>query len=318
MGKPNLLPPHLHIKKVPRFSHMRGLYGLLPTPYHRDLEIHTDELGALANFCCESGQHGIVWPVMVGEFYFLGEKERIRHFDVVMEEVSGRLPVMLGCSGVSVSQVLTFATAAQRANADGVIALPPVGASPEMAMDTHRRIADAFEGPLVVQNAGGQHTSLTGDQIAALLDEVPSIEYVKEERPPGRKFISEVHAAVGDRVKTIFGGAGGKFLFDEFRRGASGSMPSCGMGDVLSKVVELWWAGDEAEARDLHTRLLPLINLASQPFMKYILKRRGVISSEVQRAPKRQPPVDDELKKEITILLEAIEEDVTAYPFGPE
>ena len=41
---------------------MKGMFGLLPTPYHENLEIHTEDLKAVANFCCESGQHGIVWP----------------------------------------------------------------------------------------------------------------------------------------------------------------------------------------------------------------------------------------------------------------
>ena len=56
-----------------KFDPMKGVFGLLPTPYTENLEIHTSDLQAAANFCCESGQHGIVWPVMVGEFYFLGE-----------------------------------------------------------------------------------------------------------------------------------------------------------------------------------------------------------------------------------------------------
>ena len=87
---------------APRFDILRGLFGLLPTPYNEDLEIHTDDLRAAADFCCRSGQHGIVWPVMVGEFYFLGEQERIANLDAVLEEVGGRLPVVFGCSGVSV------------------------------------------------------------------------------------------------------------------------------------------------------------------------------------------------------------------------
>ena len=153
------------------FENMRGLFGLLPTPYREDLAIHTQDLRAAANFCCESGQHGIVWPVMVGDFFFLGETERIRNLDAVMEEVDGRLPVMFGCSGVSVSQVLVFAKAAKEAGADAAITMPPVGSTAEIGMDMHRRIADVFDGPLVVQNAGGQYTPLTGDQIEHLVHE---------------------------------------------------------------------------------------------------------------------------------------------------
>ncbi|NJN81517.1 MAG: dihydrodipicolinate synthase family protein [Caldilineaceae bacterium] len=296
---------------------MKGLFGLLPTPYTEDLEIHTKDLRAVANFCCESKQHGIVWPVMVGEFYFLGEEERIRNLDAVLEEINGRLPLMFGCSGVSLPQVLLFARAAQRAGADAIIAMAPARTDANTAMEMFRRMADHFDGPIVLQNAG-MYAPLTGEQIAKLLDEVPQIEYIKEERPPGPKHIGEVYDQVGDRVKTIFGGAAGKFMLDEFSRGANGCMPACELADLLTKVTELWWDGQQEAARDLHRRLLPLINLETHPFMRYILKRRGVFSNTIERAPAGVNALNAADKREISILLKAIEKDVEFYPFGPE
>ena len=50
---------------------------------------------------------------------------RSGNLDAVLEEVNGRLPMVFGCSGVSVPQVLLFARAAQRAGADAVIAMAP-------------------------------------------------------------------------------------------------------------------------------------------------------------------------------------------------
>lgn len=300
-----------------RFDHMKGIFGLLPTPYQEDYEIHIPDLRAVADFCCRSGQHGIVWPVMVGEFYFLGEEERLRGLDAVLEEVNGRLPVMFGCSGVSLPQVLSFARGAQKAGADAVIAMAPARTDQKIAIEMFHRLADAFDGPLVLQNAAA-YAPLNGEQIARLIEDVPSIEYIKEERPPGPKHISEVYKLVGDKVKTIFGGAAGRFLPDELRRGANGCMPACEIADLLAKVMERWWAGDEAGARDLHRRLLPLINLETHPFMRYILKRRGVFTSTVERAPAGVLALDDEDKHEISTLIEAFQDDVESYPFGPE
>ena len=300
-----------------RFDHLKGVFGLLPTPYHEDYTIHIADLRAVADFCCRSGQHGIVWPVMVGEFYFLGEEERIRGLDAVMEEVNGRLPVVFGCSGVSVPQVLLFARAAQKAGADAVIAMAPARTNAAVAMDMYRRLADAYDGPIMLQNAAA-YAPLTGEQIAGLIEDVPQIEYVKEERPPGPKHIAEVYNLVGDRVKTIFGGAAGKFLPDELRRGGGGCMPACEIADLLAKVMERWWAGDEENARDLHRRLLPLIIRETHPFMRYILKRRGVFTSTVERAPVGVDALDEDDKREISILLKAIEGDIDSYPFGPE
>lgn len=300
-----------------RFESMKGLFGLLPTPYTEELEIHTKDLRAVADFCCQSGQHGIVWPVMVGEFYFLGEEERIRNLDAVLEEVNGRLPVVFGCSGVSVPQVALFARAAQRAGADAVIAMAPARTDQAVAMEMFRRLAGAFDGPIVVQNAGG-YAPLNGEQLARLVEEIPQIEYIKEERQPGPKHVAEVKRLVGGRIKTIFSGAAGKFLPDEMRRGADGCMPACELGDVLARVIELWWAGQQEEARALHRRVLPLLNLETHPFMRYMIKRRGVFTSTVERAPSGVQALDAEDKREISELLRAIEDQIEAFPFGAE
>jgi 4-hydroxy-tetrahydrodipicolinate synthase len=302
---------------MPRFEHLKGVFGLLPTPYHADYEINTADLRAAADFCCRSGQHGIVWPVMVGEFYFLGEEERISNLDAVLEEVNGRLPVIFGCSGVSVPQVLHFARAAQRAGADAIIAMAPARTTQQVAIELFKRLAEVYQGPIVVQNAA-TYAPLSGEQLAALVDEVPQIEYIKEERLPGPKHIEEVHRLVGHKVKGIFGGFGGRYLPEELSRGATGSMPACEIADLLAKVQERWWAGDEAGARELHLRLLPLIIRESHPFMRYILKRRGIFTDTVERAPAGLEALDAGDKREISTLLEAVRGDVEHFPFGPE
>jgi 4-hydroxy-tetrahydrodipicolinate synthase len=300
-----------------RFDHLKGVFGLLPTPYNEDYTIRTADLQAAADFCCRSGQHGIVWPVMVGEFYFLGEEERVSNLHAVLEEVNGRLPVVFGCSGVSVPQVLLFARAAQKAGADAIIAMAPAQTNTTIAMEMFKRMADAYDGPIILQNAAA-YAPLTGEQIVTLVEQVPQIEYIKEERPPGPRHIAEVHRLVGDRVKTIFGGFGGRVLPDELQRGANGSMPACEIADLLAKVMQRWWDGDPDGARDLHRRLLPLIQLETHPFMRYILKRRGVFTSTIERAPSPLTALDADDKREISQLLQAIEGDVEFYPFGPE
>jgi len=298
-----------------RFDHFRGLFGLLPTLYEDDLGIATADLRAVANFCCESGQHGIVWPVMVGEFYLLGEEERIRNLDAVLDEVNGRLPVVFGCSGVSVPQVLLFARAAARAGADAVIAMAPARANQAIAMEMFRRLADAFPGPIVVQNADG-YSPLTGEQIAELVERVPQIHYVKEERHPCAQHVGEVRRLTAGRVKTVFGGAGGKFIPDELRRGGDGCMPACEFGDVLARVFERWWNGDQTGARELHRRVLPLINLESHVFVRHVLRQRGVIRSLAERSP--GVPLSQEDREEIGILVREIADEMRVAPFKAE
>lgn len=182
--------------------------------------------------------------------------------------------------------------------------MAPARTNQAVAIDMYRRMADCFNGPIMVQNADG-YAPLTGDRIAELFDDVPSIEYVKEERQPGPRHIGETSTAAG-RIKTIFGGAGGKNLPDEMNRGADGCMPACEFGDVLTRVTEMWWSGQEAEARALHRRILPLINLENHALVRYILRRRGILTTTAERSPAVE--LDAANKREVSSLLAALEE----------
>src|SRR5205085_7650466 len=204
-----------------------------------------------------------------------------------------------------------------QAGADSIIAMAPARSNAGVAMDMFRRLAEVYTGPIMLQNAAA-YAPLTGEQVAQLVDEIPQLQYIKEERPPGPKHIEEIHRLVGDRVKTIFGGFGGRYLPEELSRGAGGCMPACQLADVLARVVERWQQGDEAGARELHGRLLPLIIRESYPFMRYILQRRGVFSTTVERAPAGADALDAGDRREISTLLAAIAGEVGTFPFGPE
>jgi dihydrodipicolinate synthase/N-acetylneuraminate lyase len=292
------------------------VFGLLPTPYRDDYEIDGDNLAAVARFCCDSGQHGVVWPVMVGEFYFLGEEERVRNLDVVLRSVGGRLPVVFGCSANSLPESVRYAAAARRAGADAVIAMAPPNATASIAMTTFARVAEAFDGPVVVQNTS-ERAALSAEQLATLCDEVPHVKYVKEERPPPAQHIEEVSRTLGDRVETIFGGVAGRFLPEDLSRGAGGCMPACELADVLARVMELWWQGDEAGARALHRRLLPLLIRETHPFIRYVLRQRGVAGEgiENQRGPTRWPDLDAGDRAEVSALVREIQAELGTFPF---
>jgi dihydrodipicolinate synthase/N-acetylneuraminate lyase len=75
--------------------------------------------------------------------------------------------------------VLLFARAAQHAGADAIIAMAPARTNAAIAIDMFKRLADAYHGPIILQNAA-TYAPLTGEQIAALIEQVPQIEYIKD------------------------------------------------------------------------------------------------------------------------------------------
>jgi len=119
-----------------------------------------------------------------------------------------------------------------------------------------------------------------------LLNEVAQIRYIKEEANPSAHNISAVLSAVGERCEGIFGGAFGRWMLSELRRGARGFMPAAEVTDVYVQVWEAFESGDEARARAIFNLILPLINqlmLLGLRVSKAVLVRRGVFETTQMR-----------------------------------
>jgi 4-hydroxy-tetrahydrodipicolinate synthase len=120
-------------------------------------------------------------------------------------------------------------------------------------------------------------------------------------------------AAAGQACKGVFGGQGGIYLLDEYRRGAAGNMPASQATDVHVAIWDKLEAGDQARARALFNRLLPLINyerLYGVAVYKQVLHRRGVFATTVSRAPGQH--LDDDDRAELDAILADVEALFTA------
>ena len=88
----------------------------------------------------------------------------------------------------------------------------------------------------------------------------------------------------------VLGGLGAIMLLEELRRGAAGTMTGFGFPEVLVDIVGRYRARDEAGARAVFHRVLPLIRFENQPginlaIRKHIYQRRGAIATARLRAP---------------------------------
>ena len=173
-----------------------------------------------------------------------------------------------------------------------------------------RHLAGNLRVPVILQNyAAPLGTPMKAAAMARLLHEVDGIEYIKEEVPPEPRMISATLAAVGDACRGIFGGQGGIYLIDEFRRGAVGNMPGAHTTDILVDIWKRLEAEDLAGARSTFHRLLPLMvfeRLYGVAIYKEVLQRRGIIGSTARRAP--GPDIDADDRRELEPALQQVED----------
>ncbi len=272
-------------------TRFRGVFTIPVTPFDAAGGVDEAALRRCIRFCLEAGAHGLVAPVNASEFIALADDERRRVAEVVVETADRRVPVVIGVSGTSAPHAAHFARHARDAGADAVIAMPPYArkASPEEIVEYFRVVAGAAELPVFVQNYQAPiGTPLSAAFMVRLVEEIDGVEYVKEETLPAGHVMTEVFRLAGPRLRGVMGGMAGRFLLDEYRRGACGTMPACEVTDVHVALWNALEAGDEGAARAIYNRLLPLLNLEwlyGATVYKEVLRRRGVIASAALRGP---------------------------------
>jgi dihydrodipicolinate synthase/N-acetylneuraminate lyase len=295
---------------------MRGVYVILCTPFDEDGEVDVESLHREVQFCVDSGVHGVVTPANASEFWTLSDNERKLVLRTVISEMAGRVPVVAGVTAGSAWTSVALAADAEEAGADAVMAMPPYGipAPRAVVFDYYRRLSDSISIPIFIQNhEPPMGTRLAADLIARLVTELDRVEYIKEETyPPGRAMSAEFEKC-GDALKGVMGGIGGRYIFDEYRRGACGTMPACAWADVWVRIWDSLEAGEEDAARETFNQLLPILNYEVMwgiPLYKEILKRRGVFRTNYLRSVMGNP-LDEHDLRELDRLLEGISPLVT-------
>lgn len=272
----------------------RGVFTIPVTPFDERGELDEASLRRQVDWCVRAGAHGIVAPVNASEGPSLTDEERRIVTRLVVEETAGRIPTVIGVSATGVQSTLQFTRWAREVGADAVMAMPPYGArlaDPEAVFRFYRAVGEAAgELAVFIQNwSGPAGTPMGVAQVARLLKEIPNVSYSKEETVNAGQMMTATLAAAGDACLGVMGGVGGRYLLDEYRRGACGTMPACQVTDVHAQVWNLLDADRHDEARAIFNRLLPLLNLEAifgVAIYKEVLKRRGVIAHTTIRGYK--------------------------------
>jgi 4-hydroxy-tetrahydrodipicolinate synthase len=268
----------------------RGIFTIPVSPFRENGEIDIPSFRRVVDFCVECGAHGLVFPVNASEFTTLSDDERLTLTEVLVEQNAGRIPAIIGVAASTKENAARFAKHASEVGADGLIAMPPYvkrGDLPEeVIFDYYVSISDAGELPIFIQNyVPPIGTDMSAEFLLRLCREIEYVQYIKEETVPSTIKLTAISEGNDGVVKGVFGGSGGRYLIEEYRRGSDGNMPGCHVTDV---VVALWNAlesGDEERATHIYKEMAPLFFYEAQlpGTYKEVLYRRGVIDCPVRR-----------------------------------
>lgn len=272
-------------------NELAGTIPVLPTPFDSHNEVDFVSLEKVAEHLVELGVDGIVFPGLASEYEQLTEDERLETTRVVGRILRGRVPFIVGASSPSVELAIKFASAGADAGAVCAMIMAPsrLHDQPAELVDYYSEIGGRQELAIMLQNAPAPSgAGLSEDEVLEIVEQVPSIRFVKEETAPFGQRVAKLIAGAPENLIGVFGGAGGRHIIDELRRGALGTVPACELAEVHQRLLEAYRAGDVSLAIDYFTRMLPILNSQSVfrcSLTKHVLFRRGIISCPSVRAP---------------------------------
>jgi dihydrodipicolinate synthase/N-acetylneuraminate lyase len=271
-----------------------GVFPIAPTPFNDAGDLDLNGMRRVLDCMVDQGVDGICILANYSEQFLLSDAERDLLLDLCMTHIAGRVPVIVTCSHFSTRIAQLRAQRAAAAGAQMLMLMPPYHGATLRADETgivehYARVAAAAPIPIMVQDAPLAGVTLPVPLLARLAREVPQVRYFKIEVPGAAAKLRALIAALGKDIAGPFDGEESITLMPDLDAGATGTMPSALLPDLIKPVLTHHRAGRRADAATAYARILPLINFENRQCglraTKAVMAEGGVIKSEAVRHP---------------------------------
>jgi 4-hydroxy-tetrahydrodipicolinate synthase len=270
-----------------------GVGTALVTPFTSSGAVDEATVRRLARRQIDAGVHFLVPCGTTGEAPTLSGEEKRRVVELVVEEAGGRVPVLAGAGGYDTREVVESARAMRDAGADGLLSVTPYynKPTPEGLFRHYQAIAEATPLPILVYNVPGRTGCNVDPSTLARLASIPHVAGVKEASGNVTQICEVLRAVPADFL--VLSGDDALTL-PAMAVGARGviSVASNEAPGEMARLVEAAERNDFAAAREVHSRLLPLMlaNFAeSNPIpVKAAMAQMGLLE-ETYRLPMVPP-----------------------------
>ena len=284
-----------------------GCGTALVTPFTRSGGLDEAAIRRLARRQIDGGVHFLVPCGTTGENPTLSRAEHRRVVELVVEEASGRVPVLAGAGGYNTREIIDLVAEMEQVGADGLLSVTPYynKPTPEGLYQHFLAIARSTRLPIVVYNVPGRTGCNVEPVTLARLATISNIVGVKE-ASGNLTQVCEVCRVVPDGFIVLSGDD--PLTLPMMAVGAKGviSVASNEVPQEMAKMVEAAERNDFATARALHSQLLPLMQVnfvESNPIpVKAAMAAMGLIE-EAYRLP-IVPPKPESREKILTVLRE--------------
>jgi N-acetylneuraminate lyase len=288
------------------------LSGILPallTPFDADGEVNAPVIREVVDFQLAAGVSGFYLNGSTGEGLLLSEAERQLVVKTVVDQVKGRVPVVVHVGAMATQAARALAAQASEAGADAISSIPPiyfpVGA--KGVKQYYQQVASAADLPFYVYNIPGAtgidvDVAMTRDLIAGV-PTLRGMKYTSYNFFEMRKLIE-----LNDGYLNIVSGPD-ELMVAAQAMGADGAIGSTFnvLPRLFVQAYEAFNAGDVAAARELQAKGNRAINTFLQfPSLSALKEMMRLVGFDCGSARAPNLPLTGEQKGQLREMLEEV------------
>jgi 2-keto-3-deoxy-L-arabinonate dehydratase len=272
----------------------RGVFPVAPTIFDEAGGLDLEGQKRCIDFMIDAGSNGICILANFSEQFTLSDDERNTLIDIVLNQVGGRVPVIVTTTHFSSRLCAERSRSAQDAGAAMVMIMPPYhGATFRVGergiYEFYGKVSDAIDIPIMIQDAPAAGTPMSAAFLARMARELRNVSYFKIEVPQAATKLRELIELGGDAIVGPWDGEEAITLMADLDAGATGAMTAGGYPDGIRLIVDAYASGDTELAAAHYQSWLPLINYENRQgglaSCKALMKEGGVIRSDAVRHP---------------------------------
>lgn len=271
-----------------------GVFPIAPTPFNEDGTLDLDGMRRVLECMIAQGVDGICILANFSEQFALTDDEREILLTLSLEHIDGRVPVIATTSHFCTDIAVARAKRAEEVGAAMLMMMPPyhgalLKADDQGVFEHFAAVSEAVSIPLMVQDAPLAGVQLSVPLLARMAREINGVRYFKMEMPQAAAKLRALIEAGGSDIEGPFDGEESITLLADLQAGATGTMCSALLPDLIRPVVMQFLDGDQEAARNQYDDILPLINFENRQCgfraTKAAMVEGGVIKSEKVRHP---------------------------------
>ncbi|MBQ2743781.1 MAG: dihydrodipicolinate synthase family protein [Oscillospiraceae bacterium] len=171
---------------------IKDIKGIIPatlTCFDENEKVDEKRTRTLIEFLVNSGVNGLYITGSTGCCFTMTTEQRKKSTEIVIDQVSGRIPVIVHVGDIGTGKSIELARHAESVGADAISSVPPFywGFSPDAIYGYYKDIAESVNIPLVVYNIAC--AGLMSKELIKKISDIPNVK--------GLKYTARTHDEMG-------------------------------------------------------------------------------------------------------------------------